>query len=203
MAIGWTKEKISELTLQEVTVLHENAKARNNFEIANWCGEILITKKPARKARIPSKTKALEAECSNRLSEFAKHLSGKYDLSAKTATKKSEGIKGFRSHNLTAKDGQAKLGGDQRTGKVAIDRYISYRVKDEIFSLSAWLENNEAVENFKWQVRGPIGYFLSSGSANGDSSTVEEFIEFNEASQRFEELISKLTAKDADASSDF
>ena len=199
MAINWTKEKINELTAQEITALQENARVRGNAEVVSWCDEILATKKPIRKARTTSTTKTLEAECSHQLSELAKHLSSKYDLTAETATKKSEGVKGFRPHSLTAKNGQAKLGGEQRTGRVAMDRYISYRLKNDIVSLTAWLESKEDTENLKWQVRGPATCFGPLDGENiflDESGTVlNEFIEFSESSDKFEKCLTSLLSQ--------
>ena len=194
MAINWTKEKINELTTQEITALQENARVRGNSEIVSLCDEVLATKKPIRKARTSSATKTLEAECSHQLSEFAKYLSSKYDLSAATAIKKSAGVKGFRPHNLTAKNGQAKLGGEQRTGAVAMDRYISYRLKNDIVSLTAWLESKEDTENLKWQVRGPAACFgrVDSESKPNNEAELGEFIEFADASDKFERCLISL-----------
>ncbi len=202
MAISWTKEKINELTAQEILALQENARVRGNSEIMNLCAEVLATKKPLRKARTASTTKTLEAECSHQLSEFSSQLSSKYDLSAETAAKKSEGVKGFRPHKLTSKDGQAKLGGQQRTGKVGIDRYISYRVKNDLVSFGAWLISKDSPDDLVWQVLGPERFFEnfklikeSYPSLFDASHEVggEEFIDFQKASERFEEVISKLT----------
>jgi hypothetical protein len=204
MAISWTKEKINELTAQEILALQENARVRGNSEIMDLCAEVLATKKPLRKSRTASTSKTFEAECSHQLSEFAIQLSNKYDLSAETATKKSEGVKGFRPHKLTSKDGQAKLGGQQRTGKVGIDRYISYRVKNDLVSLGAWLISKDSPEELVWQVLGPQRFFENFKSIKDlypslfevDASHEvggEEFIDFQKASERFEEVISKLT----------
>ena len=210
MAINWTKEKIAELTVQEVSALQQNARTRGSLEIVNLCEEVLSKKKPIRKTRTSSTTKTLEAECSHQLSEVAKVLANKYDLSAKTATSKSVGIKGFRPHNLTSKDGQAKLGGEQRTGKAAIDRYISYRVKNEFASFGAWLVTKDEVEKLVWQVFGDKNYFpnfksikeMRPNHSNPDSSDEiggEEFVDFSKASEKFEEIISKLALQKNEA----
>jgi hypothetical protein len=53
-----------------------------------------------------------------------KEVAGKYDLSEETAKAKSEGVKGFKAHRLLDSKGFAKLGGMQRDGSVAIERYI-------------------------------------------------------------------------------
>jgi hypothetical protein len=203
MAINWTKEKINELSVQEISALQENARIRGNSEITDLCADVLATKKPLRKTRTTSTTKTLEAECSHQLSEFAIQLSNKYDLSAETATKKSEGTKGFRSHKLTSKDGQAKLGGQQRTGKVGIDRYISYRVKNDLVSLGAWLISKDSPEELVWQVLGPKRFFENFKSIKelrpslfevdaSDEAGGEEFVDFQKASERFEAVISEL-----------
>lgn len=196
MAISWTKEKIDELTVQEIVALQENARVRGNSDVVSLCDEVLATKRPIRKPRTSSTTKTLEAECSQKLSDFAKYLTAKYDLSAATASIKSEGIKGFRPHNLTSKNGQAKLGGDQRTGKVAMDRYISYRIKNDVLSLTAWLASKDEAEDFKWQVRGPSNYLIDTDTTNAASNngkkyevTSKEFTEFDLACQKFEDVI--------------
>lgn len=201
MAISWTKEKIDKLTVQEIVALQENARVRGNSEITNWCDEVLATKRPIRKPRTYSTTKTLEVECSQKLSEFANYLTAKYDLSAVTASIKSEDIKGFRPHNLTSKNGQAKLGGDQRTGKVAMDRYISYRIKNDVLSLTAWLASKDEAEDFKWRIRGPSDYLIDTETTNATSNNgkrnevmSKEFAEFDLACQKFEDVLKKLMA---------
>lgn len=206
MAISWTKEKINELSTQEISALQENARERGYSEIVDLCSEVLATKKPIRKTRTSSSstTKTLEAECSHQLSEFAIQLSNRYDLTAETASKKSEGTKGFRPHKLTSKDGQAKLGGQQRTGKVGIDRYISYRVKNDLISLGAWLISKDSPDELVWQVLGPKRYFENFKSLKelypslfdadaSDDVGGEEFTDFNTACSLFEVVMEKLT----------
>ncbi len=203
MALIWTKEKVTELTVQEISALQENARVRGSSEIVDLCTEVLATKNPIRKARTSSATKTLEIECSQQLSEFAVQLSNKFDLSTETAAEKSKGTKGFRPHKLASKDGQAKLGGQQRTGKVGIDRYISYRLKNDLVSFGAWLVTKDSPEELVWQVLGPKRFLENFKSLKElcpilfdadvfDDVGGEEFIDFNRASERFEEVIAKL-----------
>jgi hypothetical protein len=162
MSIDWSKERIASLSTQEIQSLQENARIKGSLDIAIRCNEVLASRKPVRRTsgvRPVSPTKILEAECAKQLSDFAIYLNSKYDLSAASATAKSVGAKGFKAHQVVAKNGQAKLGGDQRTGKVAIDRYISYRVRNEPVSLTALLISADSDDQLAWQVLGSKHHF--------------------------------------------
>ncbi len=76
---------------------------------------------------------------SEQLADVGKEMAGKYDLSEETAKAKSEGVKGFQAHKLLDCKGYAKLGGMQRDGSVAVERYISYRRGNDIVYLGVFL----------------------------------------------------------------
>jgi hypothetical protein len=208
MTIDWSKDRVGTLSTPEILELQKNARARGVLEVVATCDLVLLTRKPIRRHSGPSvstPTKILEAKCAKQLSDFAIHLIAKYDLSASTAAKLSEGAKGFKAHQVTAKNGQAKLGGDQRTGKVAIDRYISYRVRNEPVSLTALLISKESDEGLVWQVLGSPHHFknfrpysqlrpYASDTEGGLYRGGEEFIEFSDAAALFESLLVKLTS---------
>jgi hypothetical protein len=203
MTIVWSKVRVEALSTAEVLELQRNAKKRGNQDITLICNQVLSTRALVRRSggtRSASSTKILEAECGKQLSEFAIYLSSKYDLSAKSASIKSVDVKGFKSHQLTAKNGQAKLGGDQRKGKVAIDRYISYRVRNEPISLTALLISKESDEGLVWQVLGSRHHFNKSHTYSqlrpyatekdgGLYAGGEEFLEFSSASALFEAIL--------------
>ena len=206
MSIDWSKERIEALSTQEVLSLQENARDRGFQDVAATCDEVLATRKPVRRSSGPrsaSPIKILEAECAKQLSDFAIYLQTKYDLSAATATTKSVGVKGYKAHQVVAKNGQAKLGGDQRTGKVAIDRYISYRVRNEPISLTALLISAESEDQLVWQVLGSPHHFknfkpysllrpYATDTEGGLYTGGEEFIDFAPASTLFESVLQGL-----------
>ena len=206
MSIEWSKDRVESLSTQEILALQANARDRGNLEVVAACDEVLSTKKrPHRSSHSRSATpiNILKAECAGKLSEFAKLLLIKYDLSAATAIKNSVGTKGFIAHKLTAKDGNAKLGGDQRTGKVAIDLYISYRVRNEPISLVALLISEDPENELVWQVLGPQRFLKNFKSyseirpyALGTDGNLyaggEEFEDFAEAAAQFENLLSQV-----------
>jgi hypothetical protein len=82
-------------------------------------------------------------------------MAEKYDLSEETAKTKSAGVKGFRSHKLLDAKGYAKLGGHQRDGTVAVDRYISYRRGNDIVALGVWLAKDAPIEDHAFHVSAP------------------------------------------------
>lgn len=212
MSINWSKERIESLSTSEVQSLRENALTKGYPDVAAICDVVLSTRKSTRKSgesRSSSRTKVLEAECAKQLSDLALYLSSKYDLSSATASKMSADVKGFKAHQLTAKNGQAKLGGDQRTGKVAIDRYISYRVGNEPVTLTALLISRDAQEGLMWQVLGSEKHFtkfdsysqLRSYASESDGGLYKcglNFTSFSDAATLFETVISKLTNQISD-----
>lgn len=206
MSINWSKERIEALSTQEVLSLQENARNKSYLDIATTCDEVLATRKPVRRASDPqssSPTKSLEAECVKQLSDFAIYLQTKYDLSAASAAAKSVGVKGFKAHQFIAKNGQAKLGGDQRTGKVAIDRYISYRVRNEPIALTALLISADSENQLMWQVLGSPHQFrnfksysqlrpYATDTDGGLYTGGEEFVDFAAAATLFELVLQGL-----------
>ena len=206
MSLEWSKERVESLSTPEILALQENARIRGFLDVVSTCDEVLSTRKSVRRSSAPrsaSSTKTLEAECSKQLSDLAVYLLTKYDLSTASAIKNSFGVKGFKAHQVIAKNGQAKLGGDQRTGKVAIDRYISYRVRNEPISLTALLISKESDHGLVWQVLGSGHHFTNfqpysqlrpyvTDTEGGLYTGGEEFIDFSAASTLFESVLSKL-----------
>ena len=206
MPIVWSKERVEALSTADVRSLQENARDRSFLDVVSICEEVLSTKTPVRRSggkRSASSTKILEAECAKQLGDFAVYLLRKYDLSAASAMKNSVGVKGFKAHQVIAKNGQAKLGGDQRTGKVAIDRYISYRVKSEPISLTALLISKESDDGLVWEVLGSRHHFTNfqpyshlrpyaTDTEGGLYTGGEEFFDFPSASALFEATLATL-----------
>lgn len=206
MSIDWSKERVEALSSSEILTLQENARKRGYLDVVATCEEVLSTRKSVRRStgpRTASPIKILEAECVKQLSDFAAYLLTKYDLSTQSAIEKSAGSSGFKPHQLVAKDKKAKLGGHQRTGRVAIDRYISYRLKDEPLSLTALLISSESETNLVWQVLGAAHYFENSlkysqlrpyakDEEGGLYTGGKEFTEFTPASVLFESLLAKM-----------
>src|SRR5258705_12609885 len=91
----------------------------------------------------------------SRDAEIGKAMAAKYDLSAETAKARSAGVKGFKAHKLLDSNGFAKLGGMQRDGSVAVDRYISYRCGTDIVSIGVFLLKDQPVEAHEIHVIAP------------------------------------------------
>ena len=91
----------------------------------------LLSKRPAkgRNRRAPGAA-TLERRVAEALGRVAEQLGRRYDLSVETAKRLSVGAKNFKAHQLTDKNGLAKTGGSMKGGRMGIDRYISYRVRD-------------------------------------------------------------------------
>ena len=91
-----------------------------------------------------------------------KEMAEKYDLSEETAKARSADVKGFRAHKLLDSKGYAKLGGMQRDGSVAIERYISYRRGNDTVYLGVFLKKDAPLEDQEFHVIAP-GALLDGG----------------------------------------
>jgi hypothetical protein len=216
MALIWTPEKISQLSLEEVKRLAENAKLRSNEEVVALCQTELQARKPKASSSLPEGfvkaarsaiAKNLERDAVDLLVHLANQLTSRYDLSSEKARVLSEGTKRFIPHRLTDAKGGAKVGGAQKSGLVVFDRYISYRLKDQIYALLALLREGDDVTNVQYQVVGPMEIltnarhiselrpYLPQGTSIGLTEYAEEFNNFEEAAERFTFLMEQVAPK--------
>lgn len=216
MAATWTPERISKLTLTEVKTLGENAKARGNEEVFALCEAEIMSRKPKpssnrtdgflRAAR-SALAKKLEVDAVDLLVQVANQLEAKYDLSQEKARQLSEGTKRFIPHRLTDSKGSAKVGGAQKSGVVVFDRYISYRLKDEIYALIALLYEGDDMGNVVYQVIGPKSILTNAAPINeqraylkqdesiGLAKYAENFNNFSDAAERYKFLMEHVAPK--------
>ena len=154
----WSDERIAALSKQDLKNLLANAERKSAAEIVARC-KAEMEKRDTSRPRNPSKprteVKELEHAMSEQLAEIGKAMAAKYDLSEETARARSVGVKGFKAHKLLDSKGYAKLGGMQRDGSVAVDRYISYRRGKDIVSLSVFLLKDQPVEAHEFHVIAP------------------------------------------------
>ena len=157
--VDWSDDRIAALSKQDLKNLLANAERKSAVEIIARCKaemEKRDTSKPRKASKPRTEVKELEHAMSEQLAEIGKAMAAKYDLSEETAKAKSAGIKGFKAHKLLDSKGFAKLGGMQRDGSVAVDRYISYRRGKDIVSLSVFLLKDQPVEAHEFQVIAPL-----------------------------------------------
>jgi hypothetical protein len=218
MALIWTLDKISQLTLDEVKRLAENAKERGSDEIFDLCQAEIQARKPKTKtsSSLPEGfervarsaiARALEKDVVELLVQLAQKLEATYDLSTEKARALSEGTKRFQPHRLLNANGSAKVGGAQRAGVVVFDRYISYRIKENLFALLCLLIDGDDVSSVQYQVVGPqdiltnarhiseLRSYLPEGTTIGYTQFAEEFDNFEAASERFTFLMEQVAPR--------
>jgi hypothetical protein len=151
--VDWSDDRIAALSDQDLKNLLVNAERKSVAEVIAQC-QAEIEKRNAAKPRKASKprteVKEFEHDMSGQLAEIGKQMAEKYDLSEETAKANSVGVKGFKAHKLLDAKGYAKLGGMQRDGSVAVDRYISYRRGKDIVSL-----RDQPLESHEFHVIAP------------------------------------------------
>lgn len=156
--VDWTDDRIAALSDQDLKNLLGNAERKSVADVAEKCRAELEKRnalKPRKASKPRSELKEFEHTVSEQLAEVGKEVAGKYDLSEETAKAKSEGVKGFKAHRLLDSKGFAKLGGMQRDGSVAIERYISYRRGDSTAYLGVFLLKDAPAEDHEFHVIAP------------------------------------------------
>jgi hypothetical protein len=156
--VDWSDDRIAALSDQDLKNLLANAERRSADAIVAQCKAELERRdaaKPRKASKPRTELKEFEHDMSAQLAAVGKAMAEKYDLSEETAKAKSADVKGFRSHKLLDAKGYAKLGGHQRDGTVAVDRYISYRRGNDIVSLGVWLPKDAPIEDHEFHVSAP------------------------------------------------
>lgn len=196
------------LTDSEISNLFENAQSRQNEQVVILCTqEIQKRKNAAKLARADnqferggqspntSRARVIEIEANALLVELAKKLNEIYDLTVETARKLS--TRPFRPHRLLAKNGQeSKIGGVKKRGEVAIYRFISYRINEDIVSLAAVMIDKEA-ESVTWLVGGPDRLLQNTETRPVGSETGQGvwLAQFADAAEQFTKLLDAIAPK--------
>ena len=206
--VDWSEDRIAALSKQDLKNLLANAERKSAAEIVARCKAEMDkrdTSKPRNASKPRTELKEFEHGMSEQLAEIGKAMAAKYDLSAETAKARSAGVKGFKAHKLLDSNGFAKLGGMQRDGSVAVDRYISYRRGTDIVSLSVFLLKDAAVDSHEFHVIAPAALLdgakpiaevrptaTAAQKQTADSGLV--FKDLPSAAAAFETALAKITA---------
>jgi hypothetical protein len=206
--VDWSDERIAALSDQDLRNLRVNAERKSAADLLAKC-EAEIEKrnaaKPRKAAKPRTELKEFEHAVSRELADVGKRMAAKYDLSEETAKAKSAGIKGFRSHKLLDAQGYAKLGGHQRDGTVAVDRYISYRRGNDIVTLGVWLPKDTPIESHEFHVSAPAAMIeggkpfseVRPGVSEKDlqeTRLIRNFKDLPSAEAAFDAALAKITA---------
>src|SRR5579864_2325545 len=156
--VDWSDDRIAALSDSDLKNLLFNAERKSAASLIAQCKAEMEKRdaaKPRKIGKPRTELKEFEHEMSGQLAAVGKAMAEKYDLSEETAKARSAGVKGFKAHRLLDAKGFAKLGGMQRDGSVAIDRYISYRRGTDIVSLSVFLLRDQPIEAHEFHLIAP------------------------------------------------
>jgi len=206
--VDWSDDRIAALSKQDLKNLLANAERKSATEIVARCKaemEKRDTSRPRKASKPRTELKEFEHGVSEQLAEVGKAMAAKYDLSEATAKAKSAAVKGFRSHKLLDAKGSAKLGGHQRDGTVAIERYISYRVGNKVVTLGVWLAKDAPVDDHEFHVSAPAAMIeggkafseVRPGIAEKDMQEprlIRAFKDLPSAAAAFDTALAKVTA---------
>ncbi len=203
---NWTPERLGKLDQKGLQNLRKNAETKGVSDLVSQCDEILGTMNiRSRGGQASGKSREesdLQSEGDGLLSELGGKVIDLCDLSEIAARKASEGTKGYRYLSPLGKNGKSKLGGNQRNGTVAIDRYISYRVGNDKVSIGLLLAKGQPVEQHRWILSAPDRLLKDQKPVieivPGMADLVNEknagvvFAKFEDGAARFEEIICQI-----------
>jgi hypothetical protein len=206
--VDWTEDRIAALSDGDLKNLLANAERKSVADIVLRC-QAEVDKRHAAKPRKGPKprteVKEFEHAMSDQLGVVGRQMAEKYDLSEVTAKVRSAGVKGFKAHKLLDAKGFAKIGGHQRDGTVAVDRYISYRRGNGIVTLGVWLLKDAPVENHEFHVSAPAD-MIEGGKAYSEirpgiaetslqeSRLIRAFKDLPSATAAFDSALAKIAA---------
>jgi hypothetical protein len=206
--VDWSDDRIAALSDQDLKNLLANAERKSASSIVAQCRAEMEKRdaaKPRKAAKPRTELKEFEHEISGQLAAVGKEMAEKYDLSEETAKARSADVKGFRSHKLLDAKGFAKLGGHQRDGTVAVDRYISYRRGNGIVTLGVWLPRDAPIEDHEFHVSAPAE-LIEGGKAFAEvrpgvsekdlqeTRHIRAFKDLPSAAAAFDAALAKITA---------
>jgi hypothetical protein len=197
--VDWSDDRIAALSDQDLKNLLVNAERKSVAPVIAQCMAEMEKRdalKPRKTPKPRTELKEFEHDMSGQLAVVGKEMAEKYDLSEATAKARSEGVKGFRSHKLLDAKGYAKLGGHQRDGTVAIDRYISYRRGNDIVTLGVWLAKDAPIANREFHVSAPAA-MIEGGTDFAEVRPGEKDLKDNRHIRTFKDLASAAAAFDA------
>jgi hypothetical protein len=206
--VDWSDEKLAALADKDLKTLLANAERKAATDLVAKCTAELEKRDAAKPRKGPkprTELKEFEHNVSGEIAAVGKEMAGKYDLSEETAKAKSAGVKGFRSHKLLDAQGYAKLGGSQRDGTVAVDRYISYRLGNDIVALGVWLLKDAPIDAHEFHVSGPAAMIeggksfaeVRPGTSEKDAQETKLILTFKDlpsAAAAFDAALAKITA---------
>src|SRR6202047_4846868 len=206
--VDWSDERIAALSDQDLKNLLVNAERKSAGPIIAQCKAEIEKRdaaKPRKAAKPRTELKEFEHDMSGQLAAVGKEMAEKYDLSEETAKAKSADVKGFRSHKLLDAKGFEKLGGHQRDGTVAVDRYISYRRGNDIVTLGVWLLKGAPIGDHEFHVSAPAEIIeggktfseVRPGISEKDAQEARQIRAFKDlpsAAAAFDAALAKITA---------
>ena len=206
--VDWSDDRIAALSNQDLKNLLANAERKSAAEIIARCKAEMDkrdTSKPRKASKPRTELKEFEhahvgATRRNRQGDGREIRSVGGDRESKIGGR--EGLQGAQAAGLK---GYAKLGGMQRDGSVAVDRYISYRRGKDIVSLGVFLLKDQPVEAHEFHVIAPLAVLdggkpiaeIRPTATEAQKQTADSGLAFTDlasAAAAFEAALAKITA---------
>ncbi len=160
---AYTPEKLRSMTYREVKSIRDKSQERGLTKLCEWCQfEITRREPPPFEKHAPCvfdneiAFSDFQKQICEKVIAFAFALQEKFDFSEETANEYSKPkFSNFRAHKLLGTNNEPKTGGGTRDGSYKMDRYISWRYLDSIYSLTILLPKDAPVSEAVYHVYAP------------------------------------------------
>lgn len=209
----FSAEKLASFSTEYLISIKAKAEEKGVDDLVKMCDFEISKRPPPPPPPKQRKTKSFlvkqfQKEIVKKLEKYARNLLKQYDLRVATAKKLSEGFP-YIPTDLLSDDGEsAKVGeAENRRAVVAFDRYISYRLKEDVFAFLIILDHDEDPNKTRYQITGPehliqnykpiweLRPYLEKGETIGRIEGGIEFSNFEEAADYYTSLIDKVAPK--------
>lgn len=209
----WKPEDLKLKSPPELKIILQNAERLGAEQLCDMCRAELAARRPVRsaalgpRAALSSKNKNQATDAAEQLFELYATLTQTLDLSAQTAERLSEGFRRFRAHRQPTGADNVKSGGAKKRGAVAFLRYLSYRLRDEVYNISVLRLSTSPNEPVRYQVLGPprlldrsipiteLRSFVSTSDKHELMPGGEEYATFDEAAARYAWMLEQVAPR--------
>ena len=212
----YTAESFQKMPYEDVVSILKRAEERGAKDVCEWCkAELTRREPPPFQKHAPcafeseSSVREFEKQACEVLRSFAFELEKKFDFSEERASLLSKKKNSnFRAHKFLSTSAQPKTGGKAKDGSYSIDRYISWRIYDNIYSLTIILGKEAPASEARYHIYAPqedvganykpISDLRKHHDDNDELGLVKggaEYKTLNEAMDAFEQLMYKVAPR--------
>ena len=196
MTTQWTRDKLEALDQKGLKSLENNAARLGNADLADQCNQLWRSRLPTAMRNRLNGIASFERTIAEALGRLQGELSRDFDMTPETAAQ----LGTVRPHATADKHGNGKTGGAMKSGDIALDRYLSYKLRDTRIGFSVMLLNGRPTDEAKFIIYGtpdvlPDGEPPQDANIWAAGEVVVVYSSFDAAATRYQQLIATIAPR--------